>query len=305
MFYLCLNCRNSDFVENFWVCRFYKLGNVKIDIGSFCKGQFFDNIFKIKGDELVGFPISAFYPSHPDRIVIRKKKDLEDHIREKDIWEYYDKVKKHMIVFLKNKDLAVQVYADSGTILKRHKSPQQKEYLKVKNLSDFDELNNGRNVSWYIGERDKTDVAIVDTDPGEGVNFDKIKEHTLLVGEFLSSLDFIQSVEYLFTGKRGFHIWGWLKRRTDIDKIRKKLEDFLKEKFAEDEHITITKKPQRNQIRMDISINKEAGLHICPLSIRFETGLVSWWVPKNKVLDFDKKNYTMDYILRNIKKWKV
>ncbi|MEM4326415.1 MAG: hypothetical protein QXU40_03870, partial [Candidatus Pacearchaeota archaeon] len=250
-----------------------------------------------------GFDVNAYYPSHPDRVVIRKNKFLDSSLLEKDILTYYDKVKRLMIPFFKNRDVAIQIFADGNkTILKRHVSPKEKKYIEIRSIADFDKFNTGRAVAFYIGERTKNNYAIIDTDPGEGVNFITIKKLTVEVGNALNELDMFEDIDYLFTGKRGFHIWAWLKRSRDIDDIREGLEEFLNDYFKDSDKITITKKPRKGQVRMDISINKEAGLHICPLSLRFETGLVSWWVPEKKLMEFEKTNYTIERILKKVKK---
>ncbi len=297
----CFNCEYSDFLDNVFVCTAFKIGPVKILGKAPCNGFLFRNVWKLYGDRLIGFPISAGYPDHPDRVMIRKKEFLKKNLTEADIWEYYDRVKRHMIPFLRNKDLAVQVVVDNKTILKRHKSPKEKQYLSVNNISEFDEINNGRNVSWYIGERRETDIAIIDTDPGADVNFDMIKKYTLLSIELLRDINFVREIDCLYTGKRGFHVWGWLKRKRNINDVRETLERMLIARFGIDKNVTITKKPKPSQIRLDISINKEAGLHICPLSIRFETGLVAWWVPLNRIQIFEKKNNTIENIIKKLK----
>jgi DNA primase len=299
----CLECCFSDFDGGHVICRYGRVP-LFVDIGFAERCVNFRDVFVVTAEESLRVPLSvnAYYPSHPERVMVKKNRFIPKALTEADVWEYYDKVKRLMIPFFKNKDVFLGIVGDEGQkIFKRHPSPKVKEYITINNIADFDKYNNGRTVEFYIAERDRTDVAIIDTDPGEGTTFERIKEHTLKAYDIMDSLEMVAETEILYTGKRGFHVWGWLHRRRNIDDVREELWDVLEREFADDEHITITKKPQRGQIRMDISINKTAGVHIAPLSIRVETGLVSFWVPKNRVMDFDKTEHTTDKILRKVK----
>lgn len=301
----CLSCVYSGYTENHgFFCHVGRVFFKKTDLSA-C--DLYSSVFRVTATEALNLPLSvnAYYPSHPDRVMIKKNRFTGKSITEGEVWEYYDKVKRLMLPFFKNKDVFLGIVGEGGKkIFKRHPSPKVEEYITITSIDDFDKYNNGRTVEFYIAERSKTDVAIIDTDPGEGTTFQSIKEHSLKAYDIMKEIEFVDEVEILYTGKRGFHIWGWLKRRRNVDDVREELWDRLEKEFENDEHITITKKPGRGQIRMDISINKEAGVHIAPLSLRIETGLVAWWVPRNRVMDFDKTEHTIEKVLGKLKRSK-
>lgn len=302
----CLRCVYSDFIqgEDGLICKAFTVPFI-LDFEYIWQGcDKFKSEFSISAEEAIRFPlrIKGGYPDRPEEVIIKKNRFIPKSLTKGDIWEYYDKVKKQIIPFFKNKDAFLGIVVESGKkVFKRYPSPKAKEYITINNVEDFDKYNTGRTVEFYIAERDKTDVAIIDSDPGENVTFNSMKEHTLLAYDIMVDLEMIAEVEILYTGKRGFHLWGWLHRRRNIDDVRQELWDALEKGFEGEEHITITKKPKKGQIRMDISINKTAGVHIAPLSIRVETGLVAFWVPKNRMMSFEKTMHTTDKILYKLK----
>jgi len=245
--------------------------------------------------------VLAYYPNHPDKKVVKKNKFYPKGLTEADVWEYYDKVKRKMLPFFEDKFVAFGVVGDNFQwILKRHKGKGHKDYIKIESIEDFDEFNNGRNVEFYIHEVSQTDVAIIDTDPGNKIedDFDLIKEYTKEAVKVMKKLSGLDRVRILYSGKRAFHVWGFLKRKRKIDDIRDELWALLEEHFKDDNSVTITKKPKPTQMRLDISINKEAGLHIAPFSLRAKTGLYAGWVSQSKLDEFKKEEHKIDKIIK-------
>ncbi|MEM4326418.1 MAG: hypothetical protein QXU40_03885, partial [Candidatus Pacearchaeota archaeon] len=80
----CFNCERSDFIDNEVVCLAFGIGPVKINSKIPCQGVQFRSVYNITLRDL-GFDVNAYYPSHPDRVVIRKNKFLDSSLLEKDI----------------------------------------------------------------------------------------------------------------------------------------------------------------------------------------------------------------------------
>ena len=74
------------------------------------------------------------FPEHPDSVIIRADNyNYTSNITEETIWKYYDKVKKQILPFLKDKDLFVVLKTKTGQIYMRHPWKGKSEYIRINN----------------------------------------------------------------------------------------------------------------------------------------------------------------------------
>jgi len=218
------------------------------------------------------------------------------------------KIRKNLLNELKQfpQVIVMQAFDPSRIVLRRN---IDEEKIKIKqhkgdvdNPEDFQYWIERRTVEFHPSFGAITDRLVVDIDPGPDVDFDQIKEVTKKVRDFMKKDPDIKQVEVRFSGGRGFYVIGYLKKKRTIDEardmIKRKLQQFITASGAPDKY-TITKKPGKGQIRLDISPMKYGGSYRGLFSMNLETGLLS--VPVTNIDEFKPEQASMENIISNIK----
>lgn len=221
--------------------------------------------------------LTADFPKHPDKKIIRKNEFYPEGLVEEDIWKWYDKNKQKIIPHLKGHEVLIIIKTDDGTIVKRN-DKNDKPY-RINKVEDFEKLNNGRNVEFHIVSGKTSNIGWVDLDPGKNFDFEDTKDHAKRLKGKLKSLPFVKSVDLKYSGRRGFHLMLDFKKKEDVDKIREELKEFLTDYIeAGNYDKLVLKSPKPSEMRLDISTFHNKGSIRAPYSLNADTGLASLYV---------------------------
>jgi hypothetical protein len=192
------------------------------------------------------------YPKNPNDIVL-KNKYYPSGLKEEQIWKYYQDNKSKILEQTINRNIMLFILLDDGSLVVRKKWNDSSIKLTS---SNYDEILSGRSISIHSLMRSSEDIAIVDID---GDNFDKVREATHDVYTTLTTkISFLQKCQIRFTGKTGFHIACYLKRKTNIDSIRTILQKILSTTNLQDKY-TIRSKRSSGTPNIDLFSNKLSG----------------------------------------------
>ena len=164
------------------------------------------------------------YPKNPETIVI-KNSFYPTGLKEIDIWNYYQKVKRKILDETRNRDLMFMIMVGvNKPIIKRKDSSGRFIRLTPKN---YDELITGRTVSIHsaMGQYEDFGIIDIDIDPTDGFNW--AKKTTINVYDYvMDKMPLVRKASINFTGKQSFHVRCDFNRKMKIDVIRYLLQKF-------------------------------------------------------------------------------
>lgn len=206
-----------------------------------------------------------------------------------DIFRYYKSIEPKIKKELTEKVIIRQTFEKEKTILRRH--PGTKRYITID--KEREDVDDPKSFSYWIERRatefhkvfgPKTKELVIDIDPGKGVPFKKTKELTKILVDYIKdSLNIRPKIQY--SGGKGFYLILPLKEEISVNKGRKLLKEFL-EPICEENPVFTLRPAKKNQVRLDITILKNKGSYRAPYSLNAKTGLVSLFVPYEKLLSF-------------------
>jgi len=243
--------------------------------------------------------IYAYKPKHPETIIVEPNEFYKEGLNEGEIFLYYDTVKDDIIETYLKYDLDVTLFKKvDDTIV------QRKIEGKPINIKDFDKLNNGRNVEWHFSLKDTTPFLYVDLDPKEGFSWDDLKDIVFEVKDLIETMDNVVDTKIVFSGSKGFHVYGILKKEIDVDEartaIKLALEEYIENK--NDKRLTTGVTKKENTCRLDTSTLHRAGGLRVPYSLSGKTGLVCLPIDEDKLFDFEKEDAKIDKVLKKLYK---
>lgn len=244
---------------------------------------------------------NADYPEHPDQLIVKKNEYFSNGVREIDVWNYYDGIKRKLIPELKGRDLFVVMAVRPGSELYiRHPYDKKTEYIRINSEKEFEQYHSGKTAEYHRTSPVMTNEIVFDMDPGPKATFNNIKNVASQCLEFIKKQkDFKGKTQVRFTGKRGFHITAFSKTKRKISDIKKDVEKRLDEYFKDNDNIVIaTNKPPGTKVNIDLSPMKTEGGHIAPYSMRIATGLVC--VPVDSLKGFKKEDAKLDKIYKKL-----
>jgi len=196
------------------------------------------------------------YPENPETIII-KNRFYPNGLREKDVYEYYQKVKGSILEQVKGRDLMFAIMVDINKPIIRRKILGR---FIILTPSIYDKLITGRTIAIYSTMKFYEDIAIVDIDAD---SFDKSKEPTIDTYNALKDADFIRNLSIRYTGKTGFHIICELSRKMKIDNTRLLLERYLLSRREITKNYTIQPSRRKGTPNIDLwASNKMRGAFI-------------------------------------------
>lgn len=211
-------------------------------------------------------------PKNPETIII-KNSYYPRGLTEKQIYDYYMKVKSPLLNYIGNRSVSFFLMIDGKIIVKR----KDKSGGRIKlTPANYEEVISGRTLSIFINRMSKmTDYIVIDIDSGKGTPFSKLSNAFEIARKIMKKSE-IRSEELLFTG-RGAHYIVHFNKKQDIDKLRNNVINNLK---TQNEYpVTITRKTSPGKISFDMSPNFRNSMHVSKYSLSKE-GL--------KVLDIHK-----------------
>jgi len=248
----------------------------------------------------------ADYPDHPDEVVITKGENIAGlkDIKEIDVYNYYEGIKGKLIPELRGYNLFVVVKpegvlgpGEKGVYI-RHPYDKKTEYIRINNEKEFETYHSGRTVEYHLTSPQRVPWYIIDIDPGSG-GFSKTKEIAADVADELNKISEVKKVEIRYTGKRGFHIFGWLKKSKDVDDARKFLQKWLKETFGDRNDTVIGESPSGKKAALGLSPMKLNGGHVSKYSMRI-SGLCCMEIERSKLMSFKREDASIEKSYKKI-----
>lgn len=245
----------------------------------------------------------ADYPDHPDEIVISKSENILDRppINELDIWSYYEGIKGRLIPQFKGKDLFIVVKPDSKPVYIRHPYDKKTEFIRINDEKDFETYHSGRTVEYHITAESEVPFYAVDMDPPgtSEDDFNRAKKAAEEIADAMGKIDEVTSVSINYTGKRGFHIFGKLKKKKDVDDARKFIDEWLKNTFGDNDDYIIGESPKGGKIALGVAPLKVNGGHVALWSMRV-SGLCCVEVPRRNLSGFKRSSATPEKVHKDL-----
>ena len=197
-----------------------------------------------KEDKMVSKIVSKFltadYPDHPDETII-------PGITEKDVFSYYEGVKGKMLSELKGREIFVGIVpkgykVGQKPVYVRHPYDKKTDYIHINSIEDFDKYNGGRVLEIHVTMPATAPYYVVDFDAVE--DWPTTKKITTEIADMLEKLPEVKNVEIRFSGKRGFHTLGWLKKPKPVAQAREDLKEHLRNTFGERKDLVIGESPK-------------------------------------------------------------
>lgn len=188
------------------------------------------------------------YPQNPDTIIV-KNEFYPKGLKEIDIWNYYQKIKNQFLRETLGKTLIVffSTHENKTVVLRKTKDGQ----LIHLNPSNYNEMINGRSLSFHTEMEKDSPIGIIDIDID---NFDLAKEATGDIYDVMSNAPFVEDIKIRFTGKTSFHIILEYKRKLWVDTGRELIYNFLVKNKVENRY-TIAGKRTKKIPNLDLGRN--------------------------------------------------
>ena len=223
-------------------------------------------------------------PKHPETIVI-KNKFYPRGLKEIDIWNYYQKVKKQILQETFNRNIMFMIMVDVNKPIIRRKS---KEGFIRLSPSNYDEIITGRTIAIFpeMGSYENFGIIDIDIDPSDG--FVWARKAAYDVYNFvMDKMPIVRNATIKFTGKTSFHIMCQFSNKMKVDSIRFLLRKFLRESEIAKVY-TIEMKRRSGVPNLDLAPNKFRGNYIALHSLSI-WGLKCMEVPYSQILRFDAR----------------
>lgn len=219
-----------------------------------------------------------------------------------DIAEYYSDpaVRASILAQIKNKPVMTVQTLPKGDVLRRNDSAGKP--LRI--LQALNDAGNPQDLAWYTGRRysefhptigRKTRSVWVDIDPGPDSDFEAVKPVVAEVENALKKVPGVKDTRINYSGGRGFHIRGNLRRKSDTDAMRKSIDAHLR---TLDIPNAVFKKPKGKEIRLDTSTLKNKGSIRAAYSLNSETGRVAVPLTQRELRGFQPEQADLNRILR-------
>lgn len=220
----------------------------------------------------------ANFPSNP------LKKVGDTGLTEKEVWEYYDKMKYKIFPYLKGHNVLLKIFTDDGVIIKRKDSDGK--YLQINTIEDYDRWNGGRQEFHITLNSEESDIAWIDIDPKIDKSVDKkkikntckelikkiLKNIYNLTKDDKSIFSQLLNVQVFYSGGRGYHIFLKFKQKMDINKVKETLKKCFENNIIpnfDNVKMGITKP---GEIRLDLTTLHNLGSIRVPYSYNLSTG---------------------------------
>jgi hypothetical protein len=245
------------------------------------------------------------YPDHPDDIVVSKSEHAlgGPEVTELDVFSYYtDGVLTKMLQELTGRNLFIAVKPREKTpkgkpIYVRHPYNKKTDYIRISNAKDFETYHSGRTIEYHVTMPALCPYYIIDFDAVE--DWATTKKITAECSTMLGKLPEVKKVEIRYSGKRGFHILGWLKKSMPIDKARESLKEHLKETFGDRKDLVLGESPSGKKGALGVSPMKLNGGQVALWSMRV-TGLCCVEVPQTKLAGFKKEDARPEKVYKKL-----
>jgi hypothetical protein len=225
-------------------------------------------------------------PKNP-QVVILKNKFYPSGLREIDVWNYYQSVKRDLIIENTGLQMMVYIMTDvNKSVIRRKGAGGKPIYLDQKN---YDDVVTGRTISFHASMNPQTRFGIIDVDVHPNDGFKWAKQATLATYDYvMDKIPFIRSSKVQYTGKNSFHIVCDFGKHMRADTVRFMLEKFLRQSPLAKAYTINEKKSYPGVPNLDLNRNAFRANHISLHSLSI-WGLKSMDVGYNQIMNFDPR----------------
>jgi len=225
------------------------------------------------------------YPENPNTIILQNK-FYPQGLKEIDIWNYYQSVKRSILKETINRDIMFFIMVDKNKPVVRRRG-QGGKIIRL-TPTNYDTVMTGRTISLHsaMGSFENFGIIDIDIDPSDGFRW--AKEVTSRVYDFvMDKMPIIRTASIRYTGKNSFHIKCDFGRKMKIDVIRFLLRKFLKESELSKVY-TVEGKRRPGVPNLDMAPNKLRGNYIT-LDALSVFGLRCMEVQYSSLISFDPR----------------
>jgi len=225
------------------------------------------------------------YPENPNTIILQNK-FYPQALKEIDIWNYYQSVKRSILKETINRDIMFFIMVDKNKPVVRRRG-QGGKIIRL-TPTNYDTVMTGRTISLHsaMGSFENFGIIDIDIDPSDGFRW--AKEVTSRVYDFvMDKMPIIRTASIRYTGKNSFHIKCDFGRKMKIDVIRFLLRKFLKESELSKVY-TVEGKRRPGVPNLDMAPNKLRGNYIT-LDALSVFGLRCMEVQYSSLISFDPR----------------
>ncbi|MDG3582277.1 non-homologous end-joining DNA ligase [Galbibacter pacificus] len=231
--------------------------------------------------KIQGVPIT-----HPDKILFP-----EIGLSKIEMVNYYKRVAKYMIPYLKNRPLTLHRFPDGVNkqgFYQKNAADYFPDFIKTVQIKTEEGENtqivcNNKKSLVYLANQGtigfhiwlsrtdklrKPDKVVFDLDPSKD-SFKKLKEGVKIIKAFMAKQG--KECNVMTSGKKGIHIWYRIRRTTTFEDLRPKIKQYAEEleKLHPEIFTTAIRKNKRNgKIFIDYLRNFYAQTSVCPYSLR-------------------------------------
>jgi hypothetical protein len=225
-------------------------------------------------------------PTRPE-VVILKNKFYPQGLREIDVWNYYQSVKRKLIAENVGLQMMVYIMTDlNKPVIRRKMASGKPIYLDHKS---YDNVVTGRTISFHASMNPQTRWGIIDVDVHESDGFAWARQATLATYDYvMDKIPFIRTARIQYTGKASFHISCDFGKTMRADAIRFMLERFLRQSPLAKAYTINEKKSRPGVPNLDLNRNAFRANHISLYSLS-TWGLKCMEVGYNQIMNFDPR----------------
>jgi len=225
------------------------------------------------------------YPENPNTIILQNK-FYPQGLKEIDIWNYYQSVKRAIIKETTNRDVMFFIMVDKNKPVVRRRG-QGGKVIRL-TPSNYNTVMTGRTLSLHSAMGPFEDFGIIDIDIDPSDGFRWAKEVTSRVYDFImDKMPIVRTASIRYTGKNSFHVKCDFGRKMKIDVIRFLLRKFLKESELSKVY-TVEGKRRPGVPNLDMAPNKLRGNYITLDSLSV-FGLRCMEVQYSSLMSFDPR----------------
>lgn len=225
-------------------------------------------------------------PTKPETIIL-KNKFYPGGLREKNIWNYYQSVKRELMA--ENVGFQMMVYImteQNKLIIRKYGAGNKPIYLESKT---YDQVVTGRTLSFHASMNPHSRYGIIDVDVHPSDGFKWAQKATFVTYDYvMDKFSFIRTAKIQYTGKGSFHISCDFGRTIRADTIRFMLENFLRKSPLAKVYTINEKKSYPGVPNLDLNRNAFRANHISLHSLS-AWGLKSMLVGYNQLMNFDPR----------------
>jgi hypothetical protein len=225
------------------------------------------------------------YPKNPDTIVLRNSY-YPNGLREIDVWNYYQKVKRDILDETKSRDVMLGIMVDVNKPVLRRKGKGQ-DWIRL-TPRNYDEVITGRTLTVYSSMGMYEKFGVIDIDVTDYDGFPWARKVASDVYDFvMDKMPVVRTAQIRYTGKTSFHIICNFNRKMKTESIRFLIQKFLQGSDLSKVYTVGAKKRTAGVPNLDLSPNKYRGNYITLHSLSL-IGLKCMEVSYSQVTSFNK-----------------